>query len=254
MIHRHLRIPGDVGGHRGSETFKEEMHSGRQVTFIDFLNQNLKNTQSLFLERFRSLGCHQSTKHCKKRNLLYTVSVRPSKQLETVLQTFANRDRCVFASSDLAGALPESEQPNVLLSRATKSGLLKRVCRGIYYYPHADYPVNDILYHTAARLRASEFLYLSLESVLSENGVISQIPFNWIGLMTSGRSNVIFCGDYGRIEFVHTAQSPDDVAGELSFDADRRLWVASVPQALRDMKATQRNLDLVNQEVADVTV
>lgn len=178
--------------------------------------------------------------------------MRPTKQLETVLQTLANRDRCLFATSDLAGAVPDCDQVNVLLSRATKSGLLKRVCRGIYYYPHADYPVSQILYHTAARLRASEFLYLSLESVLSENGVISQIPFNWIGLMTSGRSNVISCGDYGRIEFVHTAQSPDEVAGELSFDADRRLWVASVPQALRDMKATQRNLDLVSRDELNV--
>lgn len=180
--------------------------------------------------------------------------MRPTKQLEIVLQDLANRDRCIFATSDLAGALPESDQLNVLLSRATKSGLLKRVCRGIYFYPHADYPVSQILYHTAARLRASELLYLSLESVLSENGVISQIPSNWIGLMTSGRSNVISCGDYGRIEFVHTAQSPDGVADELSFDVDRRLWVASVPQALRDMKATQRNLDLVNQEVTDAFV
>ena len=180
--------------------------------------------------------------------------MRPTKQLESILQSLANQDRCIFAASDLAGAVPDCGQVNVLLSRATKSGLLKRVCRGIYFYPHADYPVGHILYHTAARLRASEFLYLSLESVLSEQGVISQIPFNWIGLMTSGRSNVISCGDYGRIEFVHTAQSPNEVADELTFDADRRLWVASVSQALRDMKATQRNLDLVNQEAADALV
>lgn len=180
--------------------------------------------------------------------------MQPTKQLERTLQSLANRDRCIFAASDLSGALPDTGQLNVLLSRATKSGLLKRVCRGIYLYPHAEYPVSNILYHTAARLRASEFLYLSLESVLSEQGVISQIPFHWIGLMTSGRSNVISCGEYGRIEFVHTTQSPDDVAAELTFDADRRLWVASMSQALRDMKATQRNMDLVNQEVAHVDV
>lgn len=72
---------------------------------------------------------------------------------------------------------------------------------------------------------------------------------NWISLMTSGRSHVVDCGDYGHIEFVHTAQPPDDVAGELTFDAERHLWRASVRQALRDMKATRRSRELVDEEV-----
>ena len=72
---------------------------------------------------------------------------------------------------------------------------------------------------------------------------------NWICVMTSGRSHVVDCGDYGHIEFVHTAQRPDDVSAELTYDPDRHLWRASVRQALRDMKATRRSLDLVDQEV-----
>jgi hypothetical protein len=47
---------------------------------------------------------------------------------------------------------------------------------------------------------------------------------------------------------VHTEQRPENLAGELSFDADRHLWRASVRQAMRDMKATRRNLDLVDEE------
>ena len=85
--------------------------------------------------------------------------------------------------------------------------------------------------------------------MLSDAGVISQLPMNWISLMTSGRSHVVDCGDYGHIEFVHTAQRPDDVAGELTFDAERHLWRASVRQALRDMKATRRSRELVDEEV-----
>jgi hypothetical protein len=68
--------------------------------------------------------------------------------------------------------------------------------------------------------------------------------------MTSGRSHVVDCGDYGHIEFVHTAQRPGDIAAELVYDTDRRLWRASVRQALRDMKATRRSMELVNQEDA----
>jgi hypothetical protein len=78
--------------------------------------------------------------------------------------------------------------------------------------------------------------------------VISQVPMNWISIMTSGRSHVVDCGNDGHIEFVHTAQRPDDVSQELTYDPDRRLWRASVRQALRDMKATRRSLELVDEE------
>ena len=170
--------------------------------------------------------------------------MQPIKQLAQSLRTLADREHCLFAPSDLAAAVPGCGRLAVLLSRATKAGLLKRVCRGIYLYPVHDYPAGNLLFHAAARLRAGEFNYISLETVLSDAGVISQVPMNWINLMTSGRSHVVDCGDYGHIEFVHTAQRPGDVARELSYDADRHLWRASLRQALRDMKATRRNMML----------
>ena len=108
--------------------------------------------------------------------------------------------------------------------------------------------MENILFHAAARMRANAFNYLSLETALSDAGAISQVPMNWISLMSSGRSHVVNCGDYGHIEFVHTAQHPNDLVGELAYDPDRRLWRASVRQALRDMKATRRSMELVNEE------
>ena len=176
--------------------------------------------------------------------------MQPMKQLAQTLRVLANPGHCVFAPSDLAAAVPECGQVAVLLSRATKAGLLKRVCRGIYLYPVADYPAGHLLFHAAARLRAGEFNYISLETTLSDSGVISQVPMNWISLMTSGRSHVVDCGDYGHIEFVHTAQHPNDVSDALTYDLERHLWRASVRQALRDMKATRRSMELVDEEVA----
>ena len=41
-----------------------------------------------------------------------------------------------------------------------------------------------------------------------------------------------------------------DAIAELAYDAKRHLWRASVRQALRDMKATRRSMDLVDKEVA----
>jgi hypothetical protein len=106
-----------------------------------------------------------------------------------------------------------------------------------------------VLFHAAARLRASGFNYISLETALSDAGVISQVPINWITLMSSGRSQVVDCGDFGRIEFVHTAQLPGELTEELTYDLERRLWRASARLALRDMRATRRTQDLVNPEV-----
>jgi hypothetical protein len=186
--------------------------------------------------------------------------MNPMKQLTSTLRDLADRDRCVFSSSDLLGALPMLSvgvsSPNasaklaVILSRAVKAGVLERVCRGIYYYPVQGYRQENILFHAAARLRASEFNYLSLETVLSEAGAISQIPMNRITLMSSGRSHVVDCGDFGRIEFVHTEQKAGALTEELVFDSERRLWRGSVKQALRDARVTRRSQDLINSEEA----
>ena len=119
----------------------------------------------------------------------------------------------------------------------------------MFLYPVPDYPAEHLLFHAAARLRASEFNYISLETALSDAGLISQIPIQWITLMSSGRSHIVNCGDYGKIEFIHTAQRPENLATELTFDTDRRLWRASVSLALRDMKATRRStLNLVDSD------
>jgi predicted transcriptional regulator of viral defense system len=175
--------------------------------------------------------------------------MQPLKQLAQALRLLADREHCVFAASDLAAAVPECGHLAGLLSRAANTGLLERVCRGIYLYPVLDYPTGHLLFHAAARLRAGEFNYISLETVLSDAGVISQVPMNWVSIMTSGRSHVVDCGDYGHIEFVHTAQKPDEVSAELAYDPERHLWRASPKQALRDMKATRRSLELVDEEV-----
>ena len=176
--------------------------------------------------------------------------MQPQKQLEKVLASLVDADHYLFSTSDLQGVLGGSKGLLVLLSRAEKAGILKRVCRGIYLYPKVDFPRGRLLFHVAALLRAGEFNYISLETALSDAGIISQVPINTITLMSSGRSSVIRCGDFGRIEFVHTVRRPDELSELLSYDPACRLWRASPALALRDMRATRRNKDLINEEVA----
>ena len=178
------------------------------------------------------------------------MEMQPIRQLEKVLESLADPEHYLFANADLQSAIPQHQGLTVLLCRAQKAGLLKRVCRGIYLYPRVKYPNGLVLFHAAARLRAGGLNYISLETALSDAGVISQVPINWITLMSSGRSQVVECGDHGRIEFVHTTQLPEELAKELTYDAERRLWRASVRLALRDLKATRRSKDLLDLEVA----
>ena len=108
-----------------------------------------------------------------------------------------------------------------------------------------------MLFHAAARLRAGEFNYISLETALSDAGVISQAPMNWITIMSSGRKNTIRCGEWGTIEFVHTSRKPAKLRDNLTYDERCRMWRASVSLAMRDMRLTRRSLDLVNRETAN---
>ena len=162
----------------------------------------------------------------------------------------------LFAVSDFYSVFPEHSYAalKVVLSRAVKHGLLMRVCRGIYLKPRVEYPRGLILYHTAAKLRAGEFNYLSLETVLSEAGVISQVPIAWISVMSSGRSYTVDCGEFGSIEFIHTKKKPADIADRLVYDTRYKLWRAEIDLALEDMRSTGRSLDLIDWGVVDELV
>lgn len=174
--------------------------------------------------------------------------MQPIKQLTRSLDELASPEHCLFTLSDLQALLPGLSPAafKTLLSRAVGDGHLARVCRGLYLYERIDFPRGQVLFHAAARLRADTFNYISLETALSDAGVISQAPINWITLMSAGRSNVISCGSWGTIEFVHTGKRPETVAERLHYDARCHLWRASIGLAVQDMRATRRSLDLVD--------
>jgi len=179
--------------------------------------------------------------------------MQPIRRLMQNLVLLASPDHCLFTPYDLRALVPDLSEGafKTLLCRAVQEGYLARVCRGIYLYERAAPPSGLLLFHAAARLRADGFNYISLETALSDAGVISQVPIHWISLMSSGRSSVIACGRWGTIEFIHTRQRPDELAGRLHYDGRCRLWRASVPQALRDMRATHRSLELIDWSVAN---
>lgn len=178
--------------------------------------------------------------------------MQPIRQLMNAISQLASPQASLFTPADLRALLPEHSDAafKTLLSRAVSEGHLTRVCRGVYLYDKANPDLGMMLHHIAAKLRPSGLNYLSLETVLSDAGVISQIPMNRITLMSSGRSSVIDCGRWGSIEFVRTQQPASQLVGQLQYDPPSRLWRANVSQALRDMRATHRSLDLIDWSVA----
>ena len=119
--------------------------------------------------------------------LISKTTMTLTRSIERDLSKLVDPEHYLFTLRDLAGLMPGRSEAALKASvgRLTADGVLERVCRGLYLYPGVHYPSDLVLYHSAARLRADELCYLSLESVLSDAGVISQIPINWITLMTS---------------------------------------------------------------------
>jgi len=169
------------------------------------------------------------------------------------LRRLTGRTDRLFAMTDLRCLLPKHSEAafRPLVSRLVKRGDLIRLCRGIYMLDDCELRGSALLGRVVVLLRANCFNYLSLETVLSEAGVISQIPMGRITVMSSGRSNVISCGDYGVVEIVHTQKTPSGLTGLLTYDSSYGLWRASVVQALQDIRDTHRDTGLVNWEIAN---
>lgn len=126
------------------------------------------------------------------------------------LNGLPSEERYLFTPDDLRSLVPHILEGayRTLLSRAASEGRLARGCRGLNLSEAAKPSTGFVLCHAAAGLRAKEFNYMSLETALSDSGLISQIPINWVTQVYSGRSSAISCGRWGTIEFVCTHQKP----------------------------------------------
>ncbi|GAB7140113.1 hypothetical protein RsTz2092_00610 [Deferribacterales bacterium RsTz2092] len=178
--------------------------------------------------------------------------MQPIKRLTAVLDTIADEGHYIFNVADFVPIFADISIASLrnLFSRAVKCGLLVRMCRNVYLYPKVKYRRGFELYHVAARLRENALCYLTMESVLSEAGFISQLPLGHITLMTNGRSGVISCGVWGNIEFIHTKRSIESLANDLTYDARYGLWRANESLAIKDMQFAKRpTMELVNEYV-----
>lgn len=186
--------------------------------------------------------------HFTKHNIFcYDVSImQPMQVLARALEQNADTVHFLFGVQDFSSLFPDFTNENLcmLLSRAAKSGLLERVCKGIYIYPKVPYDSSLVLFKVAAKLRADHLNYVSLETVLSDTGAISQQLLGWITVITTGRSGVINCGRFGTVELIHTAKPTEKIMPHLRLDMRTGMWWADEVLALQDMRDAKRGFDL----------
>lgn len=152
----------------------------------------------------------------------------------------------IFQHRDLKKTFHEDTERNLneTLKRLVKNQILERVARGIYLYTLSKDRFSSYTLEIIAKtLRRGEYSYVSLESALSEYGVISQIPVDRLTVMTTGRKGE-YKTRYGVIEFTHTKKSVPDIIDSIR-TVGRPLRVATQETAIRDLKRVGRNVHLI---------
>ena len=164
-----------------------------------------------------------------------------------ILQSWDTHSRYVFRKRDLAVVLDESGRTlDQTLARLVKAGVLERPAHGVYLFAHSRNLGSATIELIARNLRRGELTFESLESALSQHGVISQIPIDRLTLMTTGRSGE-YRTPYGVVEFTHTKMPVEDILPELVEREGHALPLASKQLAYANLRAARRNLDLVDE-------
>lgn len=166
-----------------------------------------------------------------------------------ILREWDKKGKYVFTRHELQ-KLFSQDSPKTFtegINRLVKDKILVRVCRGIYVNPYAVSTDSYTIEHIAKALRRGEYNYVSLESMLSEYGVISQIPLDRLTVMTTGREGN-YKTPFGVIEYTHTKRSIRDIVSGIKQIENRPLRIASKQIAWRDLKRVGRNISMVNLE------
>ena len=132
------------------------------------------------------------------------------------------------------------------LQRMVGDALLQRVAKGLYVNPAASSKNRWIAEEIAKALRPGCLSYVSLESILSEYGVISQIPVNRMTIMTMGKSGLVET-PYGTIEFTHTKRKTAAIVKRTLSAKGRPLRIATREAAVRDLLRVGRNVNMIDR-------
>ena len=158
----------------------------------------------------------------------------------------------VLSKADLAKAFPDEKEKafEKSLQRLVSDGILQRVAKGVYVSTMAKSKKGQVIEDIASVLRRGHFSYVSRESMLSEYGVISQVPMSRVTLMTTG-ANGLYETPYGTIEFTHTKRRPVELIARTVSVKGRPLRVATKQAAVADLMRAGRNTNMIDMNELD---
>ncbi|OAT30079.1 type IV toxin-antitoxin system AbiEi family antitoxin [Proteus myxofaciens] len=160
---------------------------------------------------------------------------------------FSKKNKNIFLTRDLEMIFP-NESPKTLqksVARLVSANILKRASKGVYAYTRTSlgpYPLESL----AINIRRGEYNYISLESALSQYGIISQIPIDRLTIMSTGRSGE-FVTPWGVIEITHTNKKPTEILSS-TLEGRGPLRIATKETALKDLLRVGRNTHLIQCE------
>lgn len=167
-----------------------------------------------------------------------------------LLNAWDKKGRCVFTRADLRLVFRDDADQafNATLKGLVKHEQLVRAAHGVYVFPHGRTAAQGrLLEQVVIALRRGEYSYLSLESLLSAHGAISQIPMV-MTVMTTGRRGR-YDTPFGSVEFTHTKRSRLDILDATVRQQGNPLRLASPATAFRDLVRVGRNVAMVDREV-----
>ena len=173
-------------------------------------------------------------------------------QLAEVIRRLACCDQqgqYIFTLHGLAKLLAQDSERalRASLARLVQRSILLRVVRGVYVNAQSRHLGPETLARIAVFMRRGEYNYVSLESALSEYGLISQMPLDRLTVMTTGRKGE-YPTPFGTLEFTHTRRRVADILAGCR-PVGRPLRLATQATAWRDLKRVGRNLHLVDQSL-----
>ncbi len=169
------------------------------------------------------------------------------------LSALEQKSLVVYARRDLEKIFPQDSEKALekSLQRMCQDRLLVRAARGIYVFgPAVARHRGWLIEHIAQALRPGDFSYVSLESILSEYGVISQIPIDRLTVMTTGARG-LHKTPFGTIEFTHTRRSIPDLLERTLIVKGRPLRIAKKQAAIQDLYRVGRNVNMIDLNEVD---
>lgn len=165
------------------------------------------------------------------------------------LDLLSENDICAFTPAMIRNIFPDEPEENLkkTLSRAVAARLVERACRGVYLYARATPACAYVLESVAVTLRGGKYSYVSLETALSEYGIISQMTLGHLTVMTTGRSQK-YVTLHGTIEFTHTSRTESEIVRGTFWKDGRPLRVAYPETAFEDLRRVGRNIHMIDME------